>query len=78
MPQRLAEGNTRRLRIVSTAVRHGFLALALLAASAMGSAAAGGATLFGTDVGYMGDYDPFDEYTLMARAGMSARTFSRR
>lgn len=35
--------------------------------------AAGGATMFGTDVGYMGDYDPSDEYTLMARAGMSAR-----
>jgi imidazolonepropionase-like amidohydrolase len=35
--------------------------------------AAGGTTLFGTDVGYMADYDPSDEYTLMAGAGMSAR-----
>jgi imidazolonepropionase-like amidohydrolase len=30
--------------------------------------AAGGAVLFGTDVGYMSDYDPTDEYRLMARA----------
>ena len=29
--------------------------------------------LFGTDVGYMNDYDPTDEYMLMAQAGMSAR-----
>ena len=27
--------------------------------------------LFGTDVGYMHDYDPTDEYVLMAKAGMS-------
>jgi len=33
--------------------------------------AAGGAVLFGTDVGYMDDYDPSDEYALMAEAGMS-------
>src|SRR5262249_13583635 len=32
---------------------------------------AGGAVLFGTDVGYMSDYDPTDEYLLMAEAGMS-------
>lgn len=31
-----------------------------------------GNVLFGTDVGYMNDYDPSDEYVLMARAGMSA------
>lgn len=30
--------------------------------------AAGGQVLFGTDVGYMIDYDPTDEYRLMARA----------
>jgi imidazolonepropionase-like amidohydrolase len=30
--------------------------------------AAGGQILFGTDVGYMADYDPADEYRLMARA----------
>ncbi len=30
--------------------------------------AAGGDVLFGTDVGYMSDYDPSEEYRLMARA----------
>ncbi len=30
--------------------------------------AAGGQVLFGTDVGYMSNYDPAEEYTLMARA----------
>ena len=33
----------------------------------------GGVVLFGTDVGYVSDYDPSDEYTLMAQAGMSFR-----
>ena len=27
--------------------------------------------LFGTDVGYMSDYDPSEEYALMGEAGMS-------
>jgi imidazolonepropionase-like amidohydrolase len=31
----------------------------------------GGEVLFGTDVGYMTDYDPTDEYRYMERAGMS-------
>ena len=31
-----------------------------------------GAVIFGTDVGYMNDYDPADEYALMAEAGMSS------
>jgi imidazolonepropionase-like amidohydrolase len=31
----------------------------------------GGQILFGTDVGYMQDYDPTDEYVLMHRAGLS-------
>jgi imidazolonepropionase-like amidohydrolase len=31
---------------------------------------AGGQILFGTDVGFMGDYDPTDEYVFMARAGL--------
>jgi imidazolonepropionase-like amidohydrolase len=31
-------------------------------------AKAGGQVLFGTDVGYMSDYDPTEEYRLMARA----------
>jgi len=31
----------------------------------------GGKVIFGTDVGYMSDYDPTDEYALMARAGMT-------
>jgi imidazolonepropionase-like amidohydrolase len=35
--------------------------------------ASGGVVLFGTDVGYMDDYDPSDEYALMAEAGMSHR-----
>ena len=35
-------------------------------------AAAGGQVLFGTDVDYMTDLDPTDEYALMAQAGMSA------
>jgi imidazolonepropionase-like amidohydrolase len=33
----------------------------------------GGDVLFGTDVGYMTDYDPTDEYRYMERAGMSFR-----
>jgi imidazolonepropionase-like amidohydrolase len=33
--------------------------------------AAGGQVLFGTDVGYMTDYDPTEEYALLARAGLS-------
>ena len=36
-------------------------------------AAAGGQVLFGTDVDYMSDADPTEEYELMARAGMSTR-----
>ncbi len=32
---------------------------------------AGGQVLFGTDVGYMRDFDPTDEYVLMARAGLT-------
>lgn len=32
---------------------------------------AGGQVLFGTDVGYMRDYDPTDEYDYMSQAGMS-------
>jgi imidazolonepropionase-like amidohydrolase len=31
----------------------------------------GGEVLFGTDVGYMADYDPTDEYVLMEEAGLS-------
>lgn len=33
---------------------------------------AGGQVLFGTDVGYMTEYDPTEEYVLMQRAGMTA------
>jgi imidazolonepropionase-like amidohydrolase len=33
--------------------------------------AAGGRVIFGTDVGYMTDHDPTQEYALMAQAGMS-------
>ena len=35
-------------------------------------AAAGGQVLFGTDVGYMTDYDPAREYELMATAGLTS------
>jgi imidazolonepropionase-like amidohydrolase len=31
----------------------------------------GGQVLFGTDVGYMQDFDPTDEYVLMAKAGLT-------
>ena len=31
----------------------------------------GGVVLFGTDVGYMTEYDPTEEYALMAKAGMT-------
>jgi imidazolonepropionase-like amidohydrolase len=34
-------------------------------------AEAGGQVLFGTDVGYMTDYDPTDEYLFLQRAGLS-------
>jgi imidazolonepropionase-like amidohydrolase len=33
--------------------------------------AAGGQVLFGTDVGYMSDFDPTEEYQLLARAGLT-------
>lgn len=36
-------------------------------------ARAGGQILFGTDAGYLDDYDPGDEYALMAGAGLSWR-----
>jgi imidazolonepropionase-like amidohydrolase len=35
--------------------------------------ASGGVVLFGTDVGGIDDYDPSDEYALMAEAGMTFR-----
>lgn len=36
-------------------------------------AAAGGEVLFGTDVGYMTDYDPTEEYRKMAEAGLDVK-----
>jgi imidazolonepropionase-like amidohydrolase len=33
--------------------------------------AAGGQVLFGTDVGYMSEFDPTEEYVLLARAGLT-------
>jgi len=36
-------------------------------------ARAGGQILFGTDVGFLTDYDPSDEYTLMSGAGLDWR-----
>jgi imidazolonepropionase-like amidohydrolase len=32
----------------------------------------GGQILFGTDVGYLPDYDPSNEYSLMSRAGLTS------
>jgi imidazolonepropionase-like amidohydrolase len=46
-----------------------FIAIALQQLSAYSQA--GGEILFGTDVGYVTDYDPSDEYILMAKAGMT-------
>jgi imidazolonepropionase-like amidohydrolase len=34
-------------------------------------ARAGGTVIFGTDVGYMDDYDPTEEYRLMGEAGLT-------
>jgi imidazolonepropionase-like amidohydrolase len=34
---------------------------------------AGGRVVFGTDAGYMTDFDPMEEYVLMEKAGLSAR-----
>jgi imidazolonepropionase-like amidohydrolase len=34
---------------------------------------AGGTTLFGTDVGYMSEYETADEFRLLARAGLTYR-----
>lgn len=53
----------------SAAMIEEFLALALQQLGAYSQA--GGEILFGTDVGYMTDYSPADEYALMAKAGMS-------
>jgi imidazolonepropionase-like amidohydrolase len=39
--------------------------------------AAGGEILFGTDVGFIPDYDPQEEYLLMQQAGMSGRDILR-
>jgi imidazolonepropionase-like amidohydrolase len=47
------------------------LALGDAIASLRAFAAAGGQVLFGTDVGYMTEYDPTDEYVYMARAGLT-------
>jgi imidazolonepropionase-like amidohydrolase len=46
-----------------------FLSIALQQVQAYSQA--GGEILFGTDVGYVTDYNPTDEYILMAKAGMS-------
>jgi imidazolonepropionase-like amidohydrolase len=50
------------------------IAARLIAASVAHTRAyaqAGGQILFGTDVGYMSDFDPTEEYVLMAKAGMT-------
>jgi len=48
-------------RLVAASVEH-----------ARSFAAAGGQILFGTDVGYMSDFDPTEEYRLLSKAGLSA------
>lgn len=53
----------------SKATVEGFIKIALEQLGAYSRA--GAEILFGTDVGYMTDYDPTDEYILMAKAGMS-------
>jgi imidazolonepropionase-like amidohydrolase len=54
---------------VPDAVRQELIDAALAQVRALSRA--GAQILFGTDVGYMTDYDPLDEYVLMERAGMS-------
>jgi imidazolonepropionase-like amidohydrolase len=58
------------LRHDRTSQREGFLHAGVQQLRAW--SALGGSVLFGTDVGYMDDYDPSDEYALMAEAGLSA------
>jgi imidazolonepropionase-like amidohydrolase len=65
------------LKLFGYEVRHDQIANARqLTNTAVGQlrawSAAGGQTLFGTDVGYMSEYDPTAEYELMARAGLSS------
>jgi imidazolonepropionase-like amidohydrolase len=62
---------THELRHDRTSSREAFAAAGIAQLRAW--VGAGGAVLFGTDVGYMDDYDPGDEYALMAKAQMTAR-----
>jgi imidazolonepropionase-like amidohydrolase len=59
------------LRHDRTSARERFVGAGV--AQLRGWLASGGVVLFGTDVGYMDDYDPSDEYALMAEAGMDFR-----
>src|SRR5262245_24606270 len=54
---------------ISSVMAERFMNIALQQLRAFSQA--GGEILFGTDVGYMTDYAPTDEYALMAKAGMS-------
>ena len=54
---RSPEAIARRIRVAQEQVRE--------------FAALDGQILFGTDVGYMGDYDPTDEYVYLSEAGLS-------
>ena len=51
--------------------RVGEILLANAQAQLRAFADAGGQVLFGTDVGYVSDYDPTDEYVFMRDAGLS-------
>ena len=65
---KLWQYEARRLGVSATRAE---LARVNAAAQLKAFADAGGQLLFGTDVGYMADYDPTDEYLLMQQAGLS-------
>ena len=65
---KLWQYEARRLGVSATRAE---LAQINAAAQLKAFADAGGQLLFGTDVGYMADYDPTDEYLLMQQAGLS-------
>jgi imidazolonepropionase-like amidohydrolase len=65
---KLWQYEARRLGVSATRAE---LARMNAAAQLKAFADAGGQLLFGTDVGYMADYDPTDEYLLMQQAGLS-------
>src|SRR6266849_1601678 len=61
------------MRLEENVPARGERAVAIAVDQLRAYAAAGGQILFGTDIGYITDYDPTEEYLLMARAGVSFR-----